>query len=884
MLTKEEGRKNLSEVVERFKRWKIERDGLTNEDDIKDLIYELFERVLGWEKDDIYKERHPGPTSKRADFQFKINDFPMLLLEAKPLNKSWDKGAFRQAIGYGWSANKEYVVLTNFQSFILFNAKWKDENKKIFEIENIEECLISDQKFDFLWLLSKESFSSGKIDEFTESIGKKFKKAEISTIDKQLLNDLKKWREILTKDIKSLNKLSESEVDEVIQKIINRLIFIRVCEDRGLEPNFAELRSHLRIWSEKRAEPLLKHLLFVFHHYDNVYDGTIFQKDDLCERIEIHNNILEKIIEQLYVAEDVGVEYNFASIDADVLGSVYEEYLGYLLKGKKIAENHVHRRKQGIYYTPTYIVDYIVRNTLGEVLKHNKEIDKIKVLDPACGSGSFLIKTFDVISEFYKEKIGEEKFNLQVKNSILTNNLYGVDLDSKAVEIAQLNLFLKIGEKGELPKLRENIKNGNSLIDDKKFSDKYFKWEQEFEDIMKEGGFDIVIGNPPYIDYREIDGMDFIKENYYSAKVKDKFNILILFIEKGLKILKKGGLLGFIVSNQFLCSDFGLKIREYILKNTKIRQIIDVSMVKVFRDASTYPIIIILEKSRPDGNIVKTSKVKNENDIIFKNVKFDEISQDVYNNFDGKLFLLGLNKNSLSIINKMKENSTSLKGLCEEITWGTSATGYGKKKIEQKEYLSLPKPKQEKYLKIIQTADIQRYRIDWQKEFIPKEIYSENKLKLFEKEKIVIGRLNKFLKATLDTEKHVLGKATLIICKSSVQPKFLLGILNSKLIDYYFKLLFISTHMSQGYIRYDIPYLEKLPIKIPSETQQKPLIELVNKIMPLNQRLNEIGDKKTSEREKIEEEVKRMEKEIDELVYEIYGISEKEQKIVEDSF
>ncbi|MEM5782573.1 MAG: N-6 DNA methylase, partial [Candidatus Aenigmatarchaeota archaeon] len=605
MLTKEEGRKNLSSVIDRFNRWKKER-GLNNEDDVKDLIYELFERVLSWDKDDIYKERHPGPTSKRADFQFKINGITKLILETKALGISWDKNIFRQAIGYGWGANKEYVVLTNFQRFILFNAKWKDKDKKIFEIENIEECLTSEQKFDLLWLLSKDSFLKGKIDEFSESIGKKLKKLPISTIDKHLLNDLKKWREMLTKDIKSLNNLSESEVDEVVQKLINRFIFIRVCEDRGLEPNFAELRSHLRIWSEKKAKPLLEQLLFVFKHYDNVYDSTIFQKDDLCEKVKIHNNVLEKIIEQLYVAEDVGIEYNFASIDADVLGSVYEEYLGYLLKGKKITENHFHRKEQGIYYTPTYIVDYIVRNTLGEVLKQSKEIDKIKVLDPACGSGSFLIKAFDVISEFWKEKIGEEKFNRQIKNSILINNIYGVDLDPKAVEIAQLNLFLKIGEKGELPKLKNNIKCGNSLIDDPAVAgDKAFKWEEEFPEIMKDGGFDVIIGNPPYIDYREIDGINFIKKNYYSANVKDKFNILILFIERGLKLLKEGGILGFIVSNQFLCSDFGLKIREYILKNTKIRQIIDVSMVKVFRDASTYPIIIILEKSNPYNNLIK---------------------------------------------------------------------------------------------------------------------------------------------------------------------------------------------------------------------------------------------------------------------------------------
>lgn len=306
-------------------------------------------------------------------------------------------------------------------------------------------------------------------------------------------------------------------------------------------------------------------------------------------------------------------------------------------------------------------------------------------------------------------------------------------------------------------------------------------------------------------------------------------------------------------------------------------------MMKVFRDASTYPIIIILEKAKSKKNIIKIAKPKDEIELIDNSLKFSNISQEIYDNFDKNLFLLELNDKNLNIIEKMKENSKPLKDCVEEITWGTSATGYGKKKIKQDRFLSLSKKEQENYVKIIQTADIQRYKIDWQKEFIPKNIYTENKLRLFGYDKIVVGRLNKLLKATIDIEKYVLGKATLIIPKKDVNIKFLLALLNSKLIDYYFKLLFKSTHMSQGYIRYDIPYLEQLPIKTSSESQQQKITQVVDKMLGYNKDLIRLGDKTTSETKDLNDKINSLDKEINEEIYKLYGMTKAEQEIIENN-
>src|SRR3989344_3900465 len=243
----------------------------------------------------------------------------------------------------------------------------------------------------------------------------------------------------------------------------------------------------------------------IFKRYDEVYNSGLFTigKDNDCDKINIDGEIIKKLVYYLYESKDDVYVYNFDWIDADVLGQVYEQYLGKILaqtkSGKaKLTEGQAHRKEQGIYYTPTYIVDYIVKNTVGELLK-DKKIDakKIKILDPACGSGSFLIKAFDYMQKHLSnnEEAMQHKLDMQgaysIKTEILKNNIFGVDLDNKAVEITKLNLLLKAAEKyRKLPKELDNhIRWGNSLIDDETISEHAFKWNGEFQ----EGSFDVVI-------------------------------------------------------------------------------------------------------------------------------------------------------------------------------------------------------------------------------------------------------------------------------------------------------------------------------------------------------------------------------------------------------
>jgi len=462
----------------------------------KDFILPLF-RALGWDVEDSSEVTAEEKISKkRVDYGFRINGIPKFFLEAKSLKADLDNPQFfEQAVNYAWHKGCTWAVLTDFEAVKILNAEWKAANylQSHFTTIRCDEFL---KRFDELWLLSRESFEQGLLNKEAEKWGKKTRK---TSIDKQLLADFTKFRGMLSKNITKLNeskKLTEEELDESIQRILDRLIFIRNCEDRELEEK--TLISSVREWESRDKGHLIKSLREVFASFDKKYNSKIFAKH-LCDNLEIDNEVLQQLIRGLYYTKDkfFTISYDFSAIDADVLGNIYEQYLSHILrkteKRAKLTKSRVHRKKQGIYYTPTYIVDYIVRSTLGELLNEKKvDVEKIRVLDPACGSGSFLIKAFDVLNEYYLKNdkdYAQSQLDLKTgtiftkKVKILQNNIFGVDLDKQAVEIAQLNLLLKIAEKGHrLPLLEQNIKCGNSLIDDEKIAgNKAFKWEREFK-------------------------------------------------------------------------------------------------------------------------------------------------------------------------------------------------------------------------------------------------------------------------------------------------------------------------------------------------------------------------------------------------------------------
>jgi adenine-specific DNA methylase len=525
------------------------------------------------------------------------------------------------------------------------------------------------------------------------------------------------------------------------------------------------------------------------------------------------------------------------------------------------------------------------------------------VLDPACGSGSFLIKAFDVFYEHFFKKTKEYQALLDFKTrvifkrevQILLNNIFGVDLDKQAVEITRLNLLLRIAEKGySLPELKKNIKSGNSLTDDEKVAgEKAFQWNEQFERVMKEGGFSIVIGNPPYIDSEEMvrtqPELRKAYSNIYST-AKGNWDIFCLFLEKGLELLRDGGFLGMIVPNKLLSADYATEIRR-VIQNYKIVAIRDYSRIPVFQ-ASVYPIVIVVKKETPKRNkfsaelmesYVGGVKVSSSREI--EQQKDLPILQNTWAHIFGE--------SGRKVMDRILVNSEVLENVGEISGAASVSEAYELKSIVRE--LS----NQSSYFKFINTGTIDRYSSLWSvfktayiktsyyKPVVSKEAlrtFSDHRYQQAQEPKIIIAGMTKRLECYLDEGgQYLAGKSTTIMLPRKIDPKVLLAILNSKLMTFVYKNLFKSLSLAGGFMRVGPPQIRKLPIRTVTDIQKQVLTKLVDKIISLNDRLNEIYDKRTDEHARIEDEIKNVDAEIDELIFKNYGITETEKKIIENA-
>jgi type I restriction-modification system DNA methylase subunit len=890
-MDKECAKEEIRVLLERYSQiMKKEREIKSKEEEMtkKDLIRPLFERALGWNfEEDVTAEEK---VSKGwVDYGFRINGIPKFFLEAKALREDLDNpNFFQQAVNYAWYKGCTWAVLTNFETVKILNAEWEAPNYLYSHFMTIK-CNEFLDRFDDLLLLSKESFEQGLLDKLAERFGKRTKK---TTVDKQLLDDFTRFRDMLSKNIAKLNqkkKLTEEELDESVQRILNRLVFIRNCEDRGLEEKkLWEAKNEVRVWKKVKE---------AFEYYDTNYDSKLFTYDPtdskkvhLCDTLDIDEGVMREIVDGLYRTKDKSISYDFSIIDADVLGTVYEQYLSHILKKTekraKIAENQTHRKEHGIYYTPIYIVDHIVRNTLGKLLKDKKvNIEKIRVLDPACGSGSFLIKAFDVVNEHHRKndkdysqtqldsKTGTP-FTKKVK--ILQKNIFGVDLDKQAVEIAQLNLLLKIAEKScRLPLLEKNIKCGNSLIDDESVAgNRAFKWEEEFREIMHEGGFDVVIGNPPYVRVDNLKETDKIYWKGVFDSTQGKYDLYYLFIESVFDWLNDGGMCGFIVPNKFCAASSAKKLREIIVSHSSWCTILSVSHLEVFKDAANYPVILILAKGKGVDRI-NIESVRNQDEFLKKNFVNYWLGKEDLDVLPSKIFPINVTQEQFDLVIKLLKNNGKLSQYLK-ISEGLRIP----MKLENSRVSSFEILKQFQFSKwspINKGSYISKG--DLEKVISPKSERYINSLK----DKIVIAEDALSMTATVDFDKRIPqgGVYFGVIIAENIPLKYILVLLNSKLLSFVYNILYGGMHMGGGYMRYRTEFLEHLPIRIASTIQQHKMIKLADRMLSLNRHLSEIGEKRTDERVKVEQEIGKTDSEIDELIYGIYGITESEKKIIE---
>lgn len=584
---KEEAYNGIKELVEKFKsNYKQFHSSDYNETLTRQDFINPFFEYLGWDisnkeglsqtyREVIHEDKLKiGKETKAPDYSFRIGGNRVFFVEAKKPSRNLkeDSDAAYQIRRYAWSGKLAVSILTDFEEFAIYDCSKKPSPNDKASMSRIEYINYEDylNRFDFLYdTFAKENVLRGSLEKYNADT--KSKKGTES-VDIDFLNSLDDLRTKLASNISKLNSLSLRDLNFAVQHIIDRIIFLRVAEDRGVE-NYGDLReacSNLnKKWiasasprndntinvhndekiTSKNGNNYYKNIVEIFKKSDGKYNSGIFDfsKDKITQNIEVDNKVIKEIINDLYYPKS---PYEFSVISVEIIGNAYEQFLGKTItignnSKAKIELKPEVRKAGGVYYTPEYIVDYIVENTVGEKIKGKtpKEIANIKIVDPACGSGSFLIGAYKYLLNYHREyysKQGKKKFlgskedaitedgelALWVKKQILINNIFGVDIDSNAVEVTKLSLLLKCMEnetpasimnnqslfnERALPSLDENIKCGNSLIGNDFYSGgdslnidietqykiNCFDWESEFSSIFKSGGFDIVIGNPP---------------------------------------------------------------------------------------------------------------------------------------------------------------------------------------------------------------------------------------------------------------------------------------------------------------------------------------------------------------------------------------------------
>lgn len=866
----------------------------TEEETKKDLILPLF-HALGWKVHDsreVTAEEHV--LRRRVDYGFRINGITKFYVEAKSLGTDLDDpDHLLQAIDYSYTKGVTWAVLTNFARTLVLNADAKERNpfkSAVFDLR-AEDYVPS---FDQLRLLGRTSVESGELDRQIEKWHRSLRKQRI---DKQLLDDLNDSRSELLSDINRLNRARfENEPDaleETVQRLLDRLIFVRVAEDRGLEDRVLRL-----LLSSKDSPSVLRRLREIFRHFDENFDSKLFAPH-LADEVRIDDEVLQKVIRGLYETRDGMVRYNFAVIDTDVLGVMYEQYLGLLLrktaKRARLADGTANRREQGIYYTPTWVVDHMVRIALHAAMER-KGVDPetLRLLDPACGSGSFLLRAFDQVKALRNPDRGpvQTRFDAELegrlvalRTSVLKENLFGVDLDARAAEIAQLNLMIQAAEtRHRLPTLERNIRIGNSVVDDPSIDPRALDWKSAFPTVDGEGGFDVVVCNPPYVNAIQLaksvsPGMKTYWSNRWKGRESGAVDLFIHFFNQALDVCRPGGVVAFITPNKYLSAPYGAEFRKYLAREHTLLRLVDLSRVKVFDDPSVYPVITVIRKGRAHQK--GTITVERPNSPAFGDSAVHELELDLLRKLPESLWGPLLSDNA-RLVEKLFASGRLLEEVAEVQATSTAA--------ESDAYSALVHEQGD--LKLINTGAIDRYATTWGIKplrnkgakyghpflDVRSDVVSAERAALYRRPKIVFAKLALRIEAFLDPSGEFASINT--NCVHSPKPDFpleyLLGILNSTLASYVYAELFAGLVMSKGYFQFQAPQLRLLPIASATPAQRNAITTKVGEIQQVASRLSRASALKVDAARSLEEQMTRLDREIDEMVYELYNLTDDE--------
>ena len=1008
--------------------------GQFNETQLRREFVDPFFKTLGWDIDntqgnsELYKEViHEDPIRIRGstefiDYAFRIGGSRKFIVEAKKpaVNIKDDAGPALQIRRYAWNARLPLSILTDFEEFAVYDCTKKPMPGDNAATARIAYFTFKEYPEKWGWIesiFSQKSILRGSFDKFVE--GTRGKKGT-ATVDEAILAEIEEWRDVLAKNIAIRNTaLSVDELNVSVQRTIDRILFLRICEDRGIE-EYGCLQKLLE------GQDIYQRLLAMFHRADTRYNSGLFHfsaeagwdemPDTLTPNISMDDAVLKKIIKRLYYPES---PYEFSVISPVILGQVYEQFLGKVIRltlghQAKVEYKPEVKKAGGVYYTPQYIVDYIVSHTVGELVKDKtpREVGKLRVLDPACGSGSFLLGAYQFLLDWHLNwyihnlvpviaeksatspevqallpdpvpKTGKKKFagdtslpiyksangnvsrtrsdwklTIVERKRILLNNIFGVDIDTQAVEVTKLSLLLKVLEEESeenvskqlklfeeraLPSLHQNIKCGNSLIGTDIYADvqatldnpdvvkriNAFDWVREFTEIMHKGGFDVVIGNPPYVRQESIKEHKGYFQAHY-ATYHGTADLYVYFIEKGISLLRKGGLFSYIVANKWMRANYGKPLRSW-LKGKCIEEIVDFGDLPVFTTATTYPCVIRLKNDSP-GTSFQAVSVEN---LSFSRLD-DYVSQHSHpietNNLDGDGWTLSDAK-SQELLKKIQTAGIPLGKYVEGKIFYGIKTGLNKAFVideTTREKLIQEDPRSDEIIKpFLVGKDIKRYQpldnkrryliftrhgIDmskypaifeylkqFKKDLLPKpkdfigdswpgrkpgayewyeiqdtiDYYQE-----FEKPKIVFPDIAVKPSYTLDSSGFYAANTCYMIIAHDL---YLLGLLNSSFYLYYYQKRL--SLIRGGYLRFFSQFVEQIPIRtinfsdLAEKTRHDKMVAMVERMLALHKQKADV--KADHEKNLVERQIEATDKQIDALVYELYGLTEEEIRIVE---
>lgn len=978
MVTKESAFQKISQLVNRFS----EQIGSYKHSDYNETLtrrdfIDPFFKALGWDMDNeqgnaeayrevIHEDKIKiGSATKAPDYSFRLAGGKRLFfVEAKKPSvfvKEEIPPAY-QIRRYGWSAKLPISIVTDFEEFAIYDCTKKPKATDKASTARIKYLGYKEYitEFDFLWdTFSKERVLKGSFDKFVLSdTGKK----GTATVDKEFLESLNEWRKLLAETISINNvKLNEDQLNFAVQQTLDRIIFLRICEDRRVEP-YEKLKHCLNSPLERgtpKAGGVYSNLFKYFEEADKKYNSGLFDlaRDNTTGKLNIDNKVLKKIIEELYYPVS---PYEFSVLSVEILGSAYEQFLGKVIRltpshKARIEEKPEVRKAGGVYYTPQYIVDYIVKNTVGKLVegKTPKEVEKIKIVDPACGSGSFLIGAYQYLLDWHLSYYmqgsdplakGEKavksppyqvnelaptvrgfkrglnttltpdgRLTTAEKKKILINNIYGVDIDTQATEVTKLSLLLKCME-GEtlssvqqtlsfmheriLPTLENNIKSGNSLIDldfydgELEFAGterkiKPFNWQAAFPEVFKLGGFDCVIGNPPYVQSREGNLGDTQKEYYYKKfkTAQYQINTFGLFIERGIYLLKINGLLGFIIPNYWLSTKYDGMLREFVFKTNHVTEIVNV--YKVFESAVVDTLIINISKT---NEVTKQTKVRSIDRNISKiNDRLLALAKEEWS-YNKTVIIKNDSEIKISFKDEVLLNGTKEIGDFFELKFGVKLYEVGKgvpkqtKDFSAKSIYEANKKFDINYKKLLRARAVKRYTLEWDNHWVKygKNLAAPRSADLFQGKRILIQRI--VSKDNLDgvyIENEYVCNTDVITLKpirSDIDCRFFLGIINSHLCGKYIKSNNVNLDR-KAFPKINTKTLESFPIPKENKVKHDEIVKHVETMLELNKELQKTNA--GEEQERLKQRITYTDKKIDALVYDLYGLTEEEIKIIE---